>query len=453
MHSGRAGAGGSFRGASNSLQMSWSMRFRIRRFVRGSLWLLPVVGGFVGWACAVAAANTGPWASLPASWTYSPGTAQAVLAAVVGASVGLTGFVVTVAVLIVQMATGTFSARYMRLFYRDLVLKGVLAVLVGTLTFSYGLMRRVEAGSVPSVGVTAAGFFLAAGVALFLVFLNRSIHRLRPVAVAALVAKAGRRSFEQAVEAASGPDTPDYVHAPYVSNEDPTLVVRSRRAGAIQAIDDRGLVRFARQNDCVVVVPKAAGDFVPEDSVLIDVYGGWGLGAADADRLRRMVVLGVERTIEQDPTFAIRVMVDVAIRALSPAVNDPTTAVQVLDHLGDTLRLIGTSPAGRGTAPLREDGGPRVVVRTRRWEDVVSLAITEIRVYGRFSIQVMRRLRALLEELRDGIPEHLRTPIEAELVRLDATLERHWSDSVDLDLARIADRQGIGGPSAGTSRG
>ena len=125
--------------------------------MRGSLWLLPVVGGFVGWACAVAAADTGPWASCRRHWTYSPGTAQAVLAAVVGASVGLTGFVVTVAVLIVQMATGTFSARYMRLFYRDRVLKGVLAVLVGTLTFSYGLMRRIEAGSVPSFGVTLPG--------------------------------------------------------------------------------------------------------------------------------------------------------------------------------------------------------------------------------------------------------------------------------------------------------
>src|SRR5262249_60601574 len=133
--------------------VSWRFRFRARQFVRGSLWLIPVLGGIVGWSCAVLAASTGTWAKLPSSWTYSPGTAQAVLAAVVGASVGLTGFVVTVAVLIVQMATGTFSARYMRLFYRDRVLKAVLAVLVGTLTFSYGLMRRIEQGAVPTFGV------------------------------------------------------------------------------------------------------------------------------------------------------------------------------------------------------------------------------------------------------------------------------------------------------------
>src|SRR5262249_51841472 len=130
-------SGGPPPGASNSLPMTWGLRFRVQQFVKGSLWLLPVVGGFVGWALAIAAADSGTIWKLPSSWTYSTGTAQALLAAVVGASVGLTGFVVTVSVLIVLMATGTFSARYMRLFYRDRVLKAVLAVLVGTLTFSY----------------------------------------------------------------------------------------------------------------------------------------------------------------------------------------------------------------------------------------------------------------------------------------------------------------------------
>ena len=113
--------------------MSWRTRFRLRRFVRGSIWLVPVIGGLAGSLCGIAASETGRDLTLPEAWTYSAGTAQAVLASVVGASVGLTGFVVTVAVLIVQMATGTFSARYMRIFYRDKMLKAVLAVLVGTL--------------------------------------------------------------------------------------------------------------------------------------------------------------------------------------------------------------------------------------------------------------------------------------------------------------------------------
>jgi uncharacterized membrane protein len=431
--------------------MSWAARFRARQFARGSIWLIPALGGAAGSLLGIAAAEAGRHA-VPEGWTYSAGTAQAVLASVVGASVGLTGFVVTVGVLIVQMATGTFSARYMRIFYRDRLLKAVLAVLVGTLTFSYGLLRRVEQDSVPSLGVTLAGFFLAGGVLLFLVFLNRSIHRLRPVAVAALVAQAGRRSFRGILDDLERSDAPVYVLTAYVSESTPTLVVPSLQAGAVQALDARGLTRFARERDCLVVVRPAVGDFVSEGTVLFEVFGGAGLDEAAAGRLRSMIVLGVERTIEQDPAFAIRVMVDIAIRALSPAVNDPTTAVQVLDHLGETLRLLGAAarpvPDGDGTPTP----SPGLVVRSRRWEDIVELAFTEIRQYGGSSVQVVRRLRALLEELRERIRPEYRAAIDDELRRLDATVDEHWSRSIDLDLAQLADGQGIGGPPTGGHR-
>ena len=164
------------------------------------------------------------------------------------------------------------------------------------------------------------------------------------------------------------------------------------------------------------------------------------------------MVLGVERTIEQDPAFAIRVMVDIAIRALSPAVNDPTTAVQVLDHLGDMLRLLGATPV---PPPLASADVPSqgVVLRTRRWDDVVELSFTEIRQYGGSSVQVVRRLRALLEDLRGRVLPERREAVEDELARLDATIATHWSDTIDLDRARTADGQGIGGPSSRRSAG
>jgi len=429
--------------------MSWSTRFRVRQFMRGSIWLVPVLGGIAGALCGIAAAEGGRLWTPPDGWTYSAGTAQAVLASVVGASVGLTGFVVTVGVLIVQMATGTFSARYMRIFYRDRLLKAVLAMLVGTLTFSYGLLRRVEQDSVPSLGVTLAGFFLATGVLLFLVFLNRSIHRLRPVAVAALVAQAGRRSFLDVMREVEEADAPVHVLGAYVSETPPTLVVPSLRAGAVQALDTTGLTRFARNRDCVVVVRPAVGDFVPEGAALFEVYGAGALDDAAAGHLRSMIVLGVERTIEQDPAFAIRVMVDIAIRALSPAVNDPTTAVQVLDHLGETLRLLGATGRPAPDPDGAEAASPGLVVRARSWDDIVELAFTEIRQYGGSSVQVVRRLRAVLEDLREQVKPEYRAAVDEELRRLDATVDEHWSRSVDLDLARLPDGQGIGGPRTG----
>ena len=159
-----------------------------------------------------------------------------------------------------------------------------------------------------------------------------------------------------------------------------------------------------------------------------------------------MIALGDERTFEQDPAFAIRIMVDMANRALSPAVNDPTTATQVLDHIGEVLALIGRTDLEERTKPSSADTPAAVVMVASRWEDFVTLAFTEIREFGATSVQIMRRLRALLEELLETVrPEH-RAALEEELRRLDATVADTWHQSVDLDLASAADGQGIGAP-------
>ena len=140
----------------------------------------------------------------PTGWGYSADTAQTVLTTIVASAVGLTGFVVTVSVLVVQMATGTFSPRYMRLWFRDRALRGVLAVSVGTVTFAFSLLRRIEENQVPDLAVTFAGFLLGAALVLFLVFFDRVLHRMRPVKVAALVARAGRRTVERAAGGSPG---------------------------------------------------------------------------------------------------------------------------------------------------------------------------------------------------------------------------------------------------------
>ncbi len=415
----------------------WGIAFRARQFAKGSLWLLPLVGAVFGAVLGSVAVDL-QHGQLASIWDYTPDTATTLLSAVVGSTAALTGFVVTVSVLVVQMATGTFSARYMRLWYRDGLLKATLAVIVGTLTFSFALLRRVSASYVPNLGVTAAGLLLMIGIIFFLLFLDRFVHRLRPVAVAALVAEAGRRALEES------PATTAPVAAVRIPEGPPTLQITTEKAGAIQAVHATGLVRWARQHDCVVVLRQAVGDFVPSGRVLMDVYGKPGRMAER--RLRNLVAFGVERTIDQDAGFAVRIMVDVAIRALSPAVNDPTTAVQVLDHLEELLREMGTTSLERRGELRDEDGRLRVVVPSQRWEDFLTLAVTEIREYGANSIQVMRRLRALLEGLREGVLDEYRPAVDEELRRLDATVKAGFGDRVDLDLALVADRQGIGGP-------
>jgi uncharacterized membrane protein len=424
--------------------MSWATRFRIREYLRESLWVVPFLGAVAGLVGALVVVWIDQHVKVPAQWAYSPSTASTVLSAVAGAVAALTGFVVTVTVLVVQMASGTFSPRYMRLWYRDPVLKGVLALLIGTLAFAFSLLRRIEAKFVPDLGVTTAEVLLIVGLVMFVLFLNRFVHRLRPVAVTALLAKGVRQSLRGDISGTR--DIRDVFAGPLEGmDKPPALEVRCPLPGAIQAVNLSRVATWARQQDCLVVMRHSVGEFVEADELLFEVYGNPGRADAAERDLRGLVALGLERTIEEDPAFALRVMVDVANKALSPAVNDPTTAVQVLDYLGDSLRVIGETDL---STPSWHTGTPQrgVVVPVRRWEDFLALGVTEIREFGSTSIQVMRRMRALLEKLLQEVrPEH-RPAVKAEIARLDATVAAGFSASVDRDRAGIADRQGMGGP-------
>ena len=431
-------------GKNEPFAMSWYTAFRLRQFTLGSLWVLPLVGALIGVVLGSGLVLTDQSVHLPSYWTYSASTASTVLSAIVGAMAALTGFVITVTVLVVQMATGMFSARYMRLWYRDGVLKALLALLVGTLAFSFALLRRVENNLVPNLGVSIAGFLVLCSLLLFLIFFDRFLHRLRPVAVAVLVASYAHRDFERYAAALAA--VRDVFFGVWeAAGREPALVIRSAKPGAIQALNVRGLGGWAREHECLVVICHQIGDFVPAGAKLIEIYGGATVSARAGNRLRKMIILGDERTIEQDPAFAIRIIVDIADKALSPAINDPTTAVQAINHLSDVLRRIGTTDFSRSRWRADDERHAAVVIPARSWEEYLMLGLTEVREYGSTSIQVMRRMGAMLEELRDAVRAEHRPAVEEELARLDRTVARTFANSVDLDRANTADPQGIGG--------
>ena len=424
--------------------MTWATRFRIREYLRESLWVVPSLGAVIGVLGAAVLISIDSHVKVPSGWAYSSSTASTVLSAIVGAEAALTGFVVTVTVLVVQMASGTFSARSMRLWYRDPVLKGVLAVLVGTLAYSFSLLRRIESEFVPDLGVTLAGVLLIVGLIMFVLFLNRFLHRLRPVAVAALVAKGVRQSLDDDI--ANTRNLENVFAGPLEGMAEPaSLTVGTTRPAAIQAVNLRGVATWAGQHECLVVMRHSVGEFMETGDLLFEVYGNPGQADAAERALRGLVALGLERTIEQDPAFALRVIVDIANKALSPGINDPTTAVQALDYLGESLRVIGHADL---SAPSWRTGAARrgVVVPIRRWEDFLALGIAEIREFGGTSIQVMRRMRAVLEKLLQEVRPENWAAVKAEIARLDATVAAGFSGSMDRDWAGIADRQGLGGP-------
>jgi uncharacterized membrane protein len=422
--------------------MSWATRFQLRQHFRQSLWAVPLLGAIAGAGLAVIDLGLEARVTMPASWSYSPATATSVLTTVSGAMVGLLGLVVTVGVLVVQLATGTLSPRFMRLWYRDRLQKLVLAAFTATFAFSFALLGTVEAGSVPHLGVTMAGFAVAVDLVLLLLYLDRFVHALRPVAVAAAVARSG-----QAVVAEVDDDAMDLRagdrSGPELSGG--KVQVRSEKSGAIQAMDARGMVHLATRHDLRCVLTCTVGDFVNAGSVVMDVYG-----SPDPRVLRRLrgkIALGHERTIDQDPAYALRIIVDIAIRALSPAVNDPTTATQMINYLGAVLTDVGARELGSYGTLLDAGGHLRLAFRMRTWDDYLDLAVSEIRQYGRGSPQVCRRLRAMLADLEDTVLPVNRPAVRRELEVLDRTVRLSFGDDAEQAFALGRDRQGIGGAS------
>ncbi|MEV6329187.1 DUF2254 domain-containing protein [Streptomyces sp. NPDC051909] len=429
--------------------MSWATRFRLRQYVKSSLWIVPMLGLVLGTLLAELALTADDTKWLPGDWNYSATTASGVLTAIVGAMVALLGFVVTIGVLVVQQATGTLSPRYMRLWYRDRLQKAVLATFTGTFAFAFSLLRSVESDSVPDVGVALAGLAVAVSLVLLLIYLNRFIHNLRPVAVAELVARMGEAVFTSGAAQIRGASARK---AEGVPSDGPVLRVRAVRGGAVQAFDGPGLVAEAARHDCVFVVTRLIGDFVPPDTVLVEVHRAKGASATtsrpDPARVAGLIALGPERTIDQDPAFALRVLVDIAIRALSPAVNDPTTAVQVINYVEWLLRTVGrTRLPGRYVLADRH-GDVRLVLPGRDWEAYLQLATCEIMAYGSSSVQICRRLRAMLEGLLDTVPQELHPSVHAQLGLLRDSVEREFTDPDRRAVAEQADHQGIGGQSS-----
>ena len=210
---------------------------------------------------------------------------------------------------------------------------------------------------------------------------------------------------------------------------------------SVQAVDAAALVSLAKQSGGVIELAVTVGDTVLDSMPLLRVLGA--TGPIDERRLRNGIELGNERTFEQDPKYALRLLVDIAIKALSPAVNDPTTAVQALDQIGDLVLRLGQRQLEAG-AYRDSEGALRLVVPFPTWDDLLQLAFVEILFCGATSVQVMRRMTALVEDLVLALPERRRPRIEYWGERIKATAARAFADDESRIEALKGDRQGLG---------
>jgi len=316
-----------------------------------------------------------------------------------------------------------------------------LTLFTFTFTFALAVLVRIST-SVPAITAYISAYLCLFSVGVFLFLIDHVGKTLRPSGALRAVARLGHEVIHSVYpQRLSG--QPDTGHHPEnAPGGEPADTVLSPKDGVLLAFDLAGLVALAQEADCVVELAPEVGDFVAAGSPLFRIFGGKGKTPTSA--LCKSVALGQERTMEQDPVFAFRIIVDIASKGLSPAINDPTTAVLAIDQIHHLLRSVGSRHLDEGMA-LDRAGSLRLVYRTPDWEDFVYLAVTEIRQFGSASIQVARRLRAMLENLAEILPPERTALLRSELALLHRAAGRCFPEPEDQALADDSDLQGMGG--------
>jgi uncharacterized membrane protein len=341
----------------------------------------------------------------------------------------------------IQVASGQYTPRIIATtLLRDNVIRYTVGLFVFTFLFAIKALNRTEE-VVPELSVLITGILGLICLAAFLFLIDYAARMLRPVSLVRRVGHHGLAVLDsvypEKLASLQGPVSPELDPGP----TERTIFHRGTSAIVVSVDIDR-LITEARKTGGVIEFAPQVGDFVAVDEPLFFLHGK--ASSVDDRILRSCVIFGSERTMEQDPLFAFRILVDIAIKALSAAINDPTTAVLAIDQLQRLLRRAGLRNL-RTDQILDRAGNLQVIFRTPNWDDFVNLAFTEIRFCGASNVQIARRLRAMIVNLSKSLPAERHPALHRELDLLDRMLEKFYMLPEDLALARTPDLQGLGG--------
>lgn len=422
--------------------MSWNRWYAIKSYLSAALWIAPLVALLLeSVAIRVLFALKGQLQWVPRFGITAVGAAEA-LNTVETLTISFIVFTFGSMLVAIQVASGQLTPRIIATaLLRNNVIRTTVGLFTFTMMFAVGAGARIDATVYyPAVAIT--WILGIVSIAAFLFLIDYTARLLRPISIIWRISEQGATVIDTVYPETL--DAPRRTPERQISGPVARTVELGDTSAVVLAVNLKALVSLAQRADGVIEFVPRVGDFVAAGEPLFRLYGG--MATADDSRLRAQVAFGRERTIEQDSTFAFRVLVDIGIKALSPAINDPTTAVLALDQLHRLLRLVGRRYL-HDDALYDAHGVHRLIFPTPNWEDFVRLSVTEIRLYGAGNFQVSRRLRAMLANLLEVLPENRRAAILRELELLDRTLEKLHDLPDDLEFARQADSQGIGGSS------
>lgn len=421
-----------------------------------TLWFLPSLIVLFSAALAAVLVMLSPrvdrelLATMPRLFGASADSSRDMLAAIAGSIITVAGVTFSITMLVVTQASAQYTPRILRNFMRDKASQVVLGGLAGVFTYCLIVLRTIREGDeghfVPSIAVMV-GFLLAiVSIALLIYFVHHVTSALQASSIISQVAADTHRAVERLFPAELGEPAGADTFLPEPTAEADALdwvQVPSPRTGYVQSVDSDRLLSAAVDHDTVVRMTHRVGDFVVEGSSLAEVAvplshdragaPGWQVPDAIRSALEGAFELAPHRTVEQDPGFGVQQLVDIALRALSPSVNDPSTAIICIDYLGAVL----VHAAARGEEPLvrRENGVLRVIARGTTFQQLLDDGLHQIRRYADGHVAVLGRLvnavRLTAAASRTAPRRH---QAARHLDHLEEVIRRSVPSTVDMEL-------------------
>jgi uncharacterized membrane protein len=413
------------------------MGSRVSTRVASKLWVVPllcVFAGLVASTTTIAIDRAFDHGLISPTFTGGPDAALQILATIAASMVSLAALVLTITMVVVQLAMGQFSPRIVQPILRDRPSQVAIGVFVATFVHAMLTMREVKSepnATVPGLAIIVAYLLVFASVVLLVAYVHHLGQALRVSALIEIVGTDTRKLIDELFPH-KGPE-PEMADA---------SVIAAPESGVITHVDRDRLVAIAENAQCTLELVPALGQFVPAGSVLFRVHGA--RDAIDERAVQRGINLELERTLDEDAAYGFRLLVDIAERSLSDsAFQDPTTAIQAIDRLHDCLRQLARRPMHDGVHRDAQ-GDVRLVVPAMNWDAFVHLAFEEIRRAGVRSPQIVRRLEAALRDLLAIAPAERRPVLQHQLDQLERAVAEVEPDREAADFLRRPDPEGLG---------
>jgi uncharacterized membrane protein len=401
---------------------------------RSSLWFVPTVILIlsIGLAFGLVEAQMDLGEELrqayPRFFATSPEDARQLLGTIAGSVLTVAGVTFSITAVTLSLVASQYTPRVVRSFMRSLKTQLALGILMGVYVYALVVLRTVSGAPspyVPDLAVFFAFVYVVAGIFVFILFVHHIASFIQPVTIATNVfaetLTAIRATYPEELRQGEGKDEGgtdlERVIADHAWHPMP-----SRKTGYIQAVDVDVLVRHAESARTIVRLGVRVGEFVIEGEPLLFVAHARP-DEAGARRLLGAVSIGGRRTIEQDPGFGVRLLVDIALKGLSPSIYDPTTAMMCINHLAALLLHIGRR---RIVETHRVEGGAlcAIVPRTQ-FEEALDGAIEPICLAARDQPQVLERLIVMLRALGRGLgPGARRFRVKAQVAMVADQVSR-----------------------------